>query len=172
MVSARGSARGAGGGSLVGLTFDLEGEEILNRQLSRFGEGVEDFSPAWNKMRDEFYEIERDQFTSQGSHSGGWRALAPGTVRQKRGRSVIMVDTRRLFKSLTGPGGENIARITPDTFTFGSRVFYGVFHQSTRARTRLPRRALIALNSEDKRALTKIMQGYLAGLAAQARSTT
>lgn len=151
-------------GGLVGLSMEVEGEELISRQLSRFGEGVKDFSPAWRKMIEELYHIERDQFESQGGHSGGWAGLAESTSRRK-GHEVIMVNTRRLFRSLTQSGGDNVADVTPNQLTFGSRVFYGVYHQSPAARTRLPRRPLIAFTNDDRTALVKILQAYLVDIA-------
>jgi len=151
-------------GGLVGLSMTVEGEELIARQLSRFGEGVKDFSPAFRTMVEELYQIERAQFETQGSKSGGWDALAPSTVKRK-GFDTIMVASRRLFKSLTQSGGDNVADVTPNQLTFGTRVLYGVYHQSPAARTRLPRRPVIAFTEEDKQALVKVLQEYLVGIA-------
>jgi len=153
----------------VALSLEVEGEELLGRMFSRFGEGVSDFSPAFVLMREELYQIERQQFETQGSRSGGWASLAESTVKRK-GFDTIMVASRRLFKSLTGSGGDNVADITPTQLTFGTKVPYGIYHQSPAPRVRLPRRPIIAFNDEDRKAMTKLMQRYLVGVAREAEA--
>src|SRR5205807_5567870 len=82
-------------------------------------------------------------FRSQGG-SDRWAPLAASTVAYKARHGLdprILHATLRLRKSLTTFDGEDhIFEITEDEMMVGSRTPYGIFHQSRRPRTRLPRR--------------------------------
>jgi len=77
-------------------------------------------------------------WTKQGFLLGGvpekWPPLAPATVIAKgtRGAGILRL-TDRLFNSVTGSGGENIAKMRRSSFgykyEFGTTVPYGEFHQ-------------------------------------------
>jgi hypothetical protein len=83
--------------------------------------------------------------------------------------------TERLYGSLVGaaPGassarglggrfiagaGDHIEEIRPDSLRWGSRVPYGVFHQSTAPRTKIPYRPPVRLQERQKREITKALQ--------------
>ena len=98
---------------------------------------------------------EREQFLSQVSPSGSsWEPLAPVTVARK-GFSAILIDTGRLFESVTTPNG------TRDTIwetsaagsylVFGTDVPYARFHQT--GTRKMPARPFMGISQKTERQL-------------------
>ena len=74
--------------------------------------------------------FERDMFLRQaGPDNVGWAPLSMWTILRK-GHATKLVDTTRLFNSLTAPGTEDTIWMTGDTWlTFGTSVEYSHYHQ-------------------------------------------
>lgn len=143
-------------------TFEVAGEEQVARRFTRYGENIRDMRPAFNKIKDRFFEGEQQQFQTEGGWgSGGWRPLsteepprggyAGWKARRYPGRPIMVV-SGKLKRSLTQPGAEgSIALVFPTSLTLGTRIPYAIYHQSTRPRTsNLPRRPLIELPSAER----------------------
>ena len=145
----------------VRLSFDFYGDVQLERTLARFDANVDDMTPAWEAMADEFAAIERRQFATQGRYaSGGWAPLSPRyaawKARHYPGKPILQREGD-LVESLTRrPFGIEV--ITPDTMVVGSDVEYGRYHQHGDG---LPRRRPVELRESDRRKLTKIAHRYL-----------
>ena len=152
----------------MAFTFQVEidGEEALRVAFSRFGEGVKDFTPAWNLIADDFNEMETNLFNSQGASGGkAWAPLAPSTLRRKKGPSILN-ETGALRRSLTRPGGHNIRKISKTEARLGTRDPKAMYHYyGTR---RMPRREPILITEVDRKRWIKLMQRHLVGLAQDA----
>jgi phage gpG-like protein len=151
-----------------------DGENVIRRELLRFEEGLDRPETALRAAGDVLREATEAQFETEGFHaSGGWPPLAASTVIAKRFRrsnlfgptdTHILVATGRLRDALTKKfDPEHIERIDSSgtSLTFGAVTPYGVYHQSERPRTRLPRRPPVAPNEDDKRRIVKDMQRAL-----------
>ena len=146
-------------------SLDIAGDKQLQRGLSRFGEDVKDLREPFREIVKDFHEIERKQFDSEGGYgSGGWKALAPSTLKQKERAgfpTTIMVRTGKLKESLISKTGDTVEEVRPLELRVGTEVSYAIYHQSTTPRTKLPRRPLIDLTEADKKRWMKIFQRYL-----------
>lgn len=147
------------------LTLKIEGfgETIVERKLTRFAENLEAPTGALEDIGTLLRQDVELQFDTEGGHaSGGWKALSEGRVRFKANHGLdprILRATGALFDSLTKKyDPAHIERLGPSSLTFGSTIFYGVYHQSSRPRTKIPYRPMIALTDTDKRNIVKTLQ--------------
>lgn len=145
------------------LTIEGYGETIIDRQLLRFEKILRDPTEMWGEVGALLRAIVEVQFETEGGHaSGGWPKLAESTVKRKAAKGQhpeILRATDHLRESLTRKfDPDHIEHPSANTLTFGSKVLYGIFHQSSAARTRLPFRPPIALSEIDKRDLVKEIQ--------------
>lgn len=143
--------------------ISVEGDVALQTKFSRFADKIDDWTPAWNLIAEDFYEMEENLFNSQGA-SGirGWAPLAPSTLRRKKGPSIL-VETGALRKSLTKPGGTNIRKLSRTEARLGSRDPKVAFHFfGTRT---MPRREPIQITEKDKKRWVKLVQRHLVSVA-------
>lgn len=150
---------------MIVLQVEGYGETVLRRQLTRFADNLEAPASALESVGLLMRESTAEQFSSQGGNSGGWQELADSTKQQKARLGLdprILHATGALVESLTQKfDPRHIERVSGDSLTFGSTVAYGVYHQSSRPRTRLPFRPPIALTENDKRRIVKTVQAAL-----------
>lgn len=69
------------------LTFELDGQKVLSRNLRILADGIQDMQPEFKEIGDMIEKSAQANFTNEGSESGGkWKNLSPATVkaRQKR----------------------------------------------------------------------------------------
>jgi phage gpG-like protein len=157
----------------------LDGAQIIDRKLDALEARISDVSPAWPAVVAVFREIARATFDTEGaSNAGGqWPALAPSTqkerVRQGYGAAhPILQRSQRLMRSVTQETGDTILVQTPRYLGIGSVVPYIAFHQSTRPRTKLPRRAVVDLTTDDRHELLRPIRQYLTGYDPTGRRQT
>jgi phage gpG-like protein len=150
------------------LTCEAFGEQTLSREIVRFKDRGMDMRPAFRKIHESFIGVEGYQFRTEGGLSGGWAPLAPSTVEAKAKAGLdprILHATHRLRDSLTTFEGEDhIYEARPDEMKVGSETPYGIFHQSTAPRTKLPRRPPVEIKETTKRRWIKYLQAYLMGV--------
>lgn len=148
------------------LSIETEGETVVDRMLVRFAENLATPQHALEEVGVIMREAVEKQFESEGGYaSGGWLPLKPATVAYKARHGYdphILRRTDRLMASLTRKfDGDHIERTTGDALIFGSRVPYGIFHQSSQPRTIIPFRPPVALTAADKREMVKRVQAAL-----------
>jgi phage gpG-like protein len=148
------------------LSITSEGETVVERQLMRFVGNLEHTGDALAEVGTIMRESVEKQFGTEGGYgSGGWPKLTPARIayKQKHGLDPhIMRATDRLMESLTRKfDADHIERPSTDSLTFGSTVPYGLFAQSSRARTKIPFRPPVAITTEDKRRMVKRVQAAL-----------
>jgi hypothetical protein len=146
------------------LTYLVAGEAQIDRILSRFGDAVDDLSPAYEEIADDFLEIEERQFLAEGK-GNAWAPLNPVYAARKKGPGILR-ETLALFHSLTRRGAPGaIRRITKDTMELGSSVTseggfpYPLAHAL--GTSKMPARPPIDLIESDKRRWTKMVQRHL-----------
>lgn len=110
----------------MNLTIDVFGDTQFSRELLRIGDRAEDMTPVFRELADDFLQMEREQFDSEGRHSGGWTPLKPSTIESKQRRGLdprILHATLALRKSLTvlGAAGQ-IRKISADELVLGTDV--------------------------------------------------
>lgn len=153
--------------------FELQlttfGEVTLHRELVRTSMRAQDMSPVLHTLADDFLNVERYQFASEGKLSGGWAPLAPSTVAHKAARGL---DPRRLHATLAlvhsltrKADPHHVRRISPDEMFVGSSVVsekgfpYPVAHQHGTGR--IPRRRVVEFSETRKRIWMKRLQRYI-----------
>ncbi len=153
--------------------MDIAGEAQLDRGIGRFADGVSDYRPIWPVIEDDFYAEEKAQFASEGAEGGErWQELSLEYAGWKEAHypgQPIMQRTGDLERSLTSGNDPNAVKIEErKTLTLGSRVPYGIYHQSLDPRSVLPRRPLIQLTNAFKAGTMRNLQAYLVQIATQA----
>jgi phage gpG-like protein len=150
----------------ITLSIESYGEKVVERVLSRFADDLAVPTVALQAIAGIMREETEAQFDTEGEHaSGGWKPLARSTLERKERLGLdhrILRATGRLFESLTQQAApDHIERLSGDSLVFGSAVPYGIYHQSSRPRTRLPYRPPVALNAEAKKRIVKTAQRAL-----------
>lgn len=137
------------------------GETIVKRSLARFGSNLLDWHDALDGVAAIMRESTEAQFDSEGAYaSGGWPPLALSTIKKRHddGHPILRV-TDALHDSLTRKFDPmHVEEASRDALRFGSLVHYGVYHQSTRPRTKIPYRPPVALTRADKTRIVKHLQ--------------
>jgi len=102
-------------------------------------------------------EVDAISFT--GSQAVGTQ-VAEGTVRRKRGRGSILVDSGALRGSLTQAGHpEQIVELGRDSLLYGTRVPYARFHQ--RGTRRMPARPPLVIRAVERANFAKRLRAYI-----------
>lgn len=152
----------------VEVYFEIDGDVQLARSISRFSENVKDLRPAFWNITKLFWNIEKQQFDTEGGHgSGGWQALSPKyeewKARNYPGKPILQ-RSGRLMQSLTGQTGDTVKQMEPLLLRLGTSVEYAIYHQQGTSRG-LPKRKPIELTESDKQAWVKEIQRWLVNMA-------
>lgn len=150
--------------------MEVAGSAEIDRGFDRFANLIDDWSPVWEPIADAFYAMERRQFATEGGEGEQWQPLAPGYAEWKAAHfpaMPILQRTGRLYASLTDRNSPDaVFDGGPRYLTLGSKVPYGVYHQSREPRSsHLPRRPEIVFSEQSKRALMRVMQMYAVQIA-------
>jgi len=91
-----------------------------------------DFSPSMGLMAEDIRQMVAEQFASAGAACGTpWAALAPSTLKRKRGGGGILQGTGALLDSLTDPDSpEHVEMIDSQSLTIGTGLPYATFQQT------------------------------------------
>lgn len=147
------------------ITITVDGVDQFNRAFSRLDANFDDLTPIWPDVRDYFWEIEKEQFDSEGEKggSGRWKSLSARYNKQKIKRygagKKILEASGTLMKSLTGNNPGTYYSTTKKEIAVGTTIPYGIYHQ--RGEGNLPKREPISLSNDQKRKLSKVIQGSL-----------
>lgn len=151
-------AQGKGGAFF---SFSIDGVEEFNRGFNRIEQEIDDLRSVWPEVAKEFYQIEVEQFESEGSvgQSGKWAALSPAYAKYKAVKfpnQPILRATNSLFDAMTSldaPG--SIFRPEQSQLTIGANLDYSIYHQRGSG---LPQRKVISMNEAQKRRIQKAIQ--------------
>lgn len=154
--------------SPVRITFEIDGKAQFDRVFRRLDENFKDLSPIWDDVRDAFWNIEEDQFQSEGAkgRSGRWAPLSPKYEKQKIARygtfaviAGVLIASENLYKSMTRETAHTVYRKDKKSMTVGTNLPYAAYHQ--RGAGRLPKREIISLSEKNKKDLQKSIQESL-----------
>ncbi len=151
------------------IRITMLGDVVLARALSRFGEGVQDFSPIWPQIQENFASLEAEQFATQGSRGGApWPPLSPDYDTWKRkyfpGRSIMQL-TYALWGEVAVQGGL-LVEAAPKHLRLTVTAPYAIYHQQGRGRN--PVRKIVELTEADKMTWVKYVQNYVYDKAKEA----
>ena len=151
----------------IGFVFEIEGERLMDRRLSRFGENITDLRPFWTVLIADLRKIEKEQFSSEGSRSRAWLPLSYKYFKWKMRKfpgTKTLERTGRLRDSLIGKTADSIVEVAKLEMRFGTSVPYAGRHQTgsiaSASRGRLPRRRPIDINEGDRRRWMKLLQRF------------
>lgn len=144
---------------MIKLDIKLTGAESLSRILMMESDKLNDFRKPLKRCADLLLKEIKINFQTQGGLVNGWTPLAQSTIegrlRKGYGASPILVNTGRYRDSFYDNVNKSRAII-------GSRdVEYHKYHQSTKPRTRLPRRPTLFLREQSKREMVRYFQEYI-----------
>lgn len=144
---------------MIHFTAEVLGDRILDRAFNRIDGYISDFRNIWPAITKRFYEIEQEQFDTEGARgrAGRWKPLTPAYKRWKEvhfpGEPILQRE-HDLFESMTSPDApDSIYRPDKTELTIGTKVPYAKHHQKTRP--------IISLIERDKRDMQKDIQAEL-----------
>ncbi len=124
---------------------------------------LRDLSPAWRVVLAYLRRATAEQFASQGGRSGSqWQPLTLAYSKQKARRfpgQPILRASDQLYRSLVEQTGDSVAIVEPMSLTYGTRRFYGRFHQ--RGDRPQPKRQFLAVIERDKAEIKKTVRLHL-----------
>ena len=141
------------------LSWSIEGTTELSRVLIGVSDNLKDFTQPFNDSADYLKRtFSTDVFQTQGRAIGErWKRLSPATVAAKARKGQYggpLVATGLMQQSFHSV-------VSSDRAVIFNTAPYFKFHQSKDARTRLPRRVMMALADPQKEAIVRFFQAYL-----------
>jgi len=139
---------------LFQFTFRTTPDEAqFSRAFSRFGNNISDFSRPFEQIADNFYEGEKEMFSSQGGAAGGWAKLSPQYAEWKArnypGRPILQ-RTGAMMESFTGRSGPfSRFSLSPKRLEMGADTPYAGYHQ--KGMGKMPKREVVKLTERQKR---------------------
>ncbi|MGR3219394.1 MAG: hypothetical protein ACUZ8H_06190 [Candidatus Anammoxibacter sp.] len=132
------------------MSYIIENDAEFKRAIQDAGKKVSDLRRAWTDISRDWRKSNTAQFSLLGT--GLYPPLSPEYKKRKAKLfpgKPILVATERLKKSVTSKGSpDHINVIVKSGFTFGTRVPYGIFHQSDAPRKTLPLRKFLFIGPE------------------------
>ena len=148
----------------LGLDVQAVGDDAASKTLTQMAKRGEDPRPAFKTISAELLEAEVKWFRSDGE--GTWPALAEATLLAKLDRgqpSTPLIATGMLARSLTKKTGGSgaIRSATRSRMRFGSKVYYGAFHQRG---DHVPRRnPLVPVDQRTRRRMIDEVRSFMLG---------
>lgn len=144
----------------AGLRLRLEIEDTGHtvRKVKEMGYRAEEARPVLRMIKHLMEVGAEEQFVSEGARSSEhWKQDLPATVQQKLAEGAdarTEIRTGDLARSILGGGDNNtIHRLTKQSTTFGTKVFYSVYQGHTRR--------LLALTRSDADRWSELMVRYI-----------
>ena len=148
---------------MIHFTAEVAGDVQLDRAFNRVEQEISDFRDFWPGVILAFYEIETEQFATEGARgaSGQWAALSPAykifKEREFPGKTILR-RTDALYESMTGPDAlDSILRPEQNELTIGSALPYALIQHK--------KRPIISLSEDNKRKIVKSIQRRLVEFA-------
>lgn len=131
-------------------SYTIENDREFQRQIENALEKVNDLRIAFTLIAKDWRKSNKSQFMLRGS--GQYPPLSARYAQQKRkkyGNKPILVATGRLRDSVSGQlTGDSIQHITKKSLVMGTRVPYGIYHQSDAPRRVIPLRKFLFIGPE------------------------
>jgi len=146
------------------INITITGAEAISSRISGIISRLADLTPAFETIRGSFWDIEEEQFSSEGGFSGGWQQLSPGYDAWKKtvapGMPILQL-SGDLMRSLTGQSDGTIAEISPMEARFGTSFSRGLEHQT--GKDRLPARPPLEITDEHRQQWVQLIEQYING---------
>lgn len=143
-------------------------ENLLKARFSRLDFRMKDMKPVFKGLIDTFRKEISMQFNTEGAHGGHpWQQLASSTVLDRiskgfPGEHPILQRTGRLRDSLTEENHiDACGGITARGFVIGTQVPYAKYHQSSRPRKKLPRRAFMFITNQFRLTIVRAIHRFV-----------
>ena len=106
--------------------------QTLENSLKLLQAQLGDLSPSMGLIAEDFRQMVADQFASAGAAGGTpWAALAPSTLKRKRGDGGILQDSGALLASLTDlEAPDHVEAIGNLSLAIGTDLPYATFQQT------------------------------------------
>lgn len=140
------------------LSFSIEGEKQLSRNLLILADRIQDWTPAFRETASSLKAVfEEDVFKTQGGAIGEhWSPLSAAYAHKKAqmypGKGILEA-TGRMKSGFMAEFKSNYAKVW-------NEVEYFKYHQSNKPRSKLPRRVMMKLDNSQKTMVIKIFQSY------------
>lgn len=154
-------------------SYTIENDDKLRAALKDASDVVTDFRLPFGLILKDFYKSQQAIFKLSGPGQyppfQGKKNPATGHTRYQDAKIKkvgfdypLLVRTGKLAQSLLGPSNPgSISNITKLSLSFGSSVWYGIFHQSDEPRSKIPLRKFLFIGPEAPRFATSEQQGRL-----------
>jgi phage gpG-like protein len=163
-------------------SYVLENDRVFKQALKDASEIVSDLRVPFGLISRDFYRSERAIFKLKGpgqyppfknsirttaASPRNEKDLSKSPYQQRKLKKFgfdypLLVATGRLAASITTPSAPgSINQITKLSFTVGTSISYGIFHQSDQARTKIPQRKFVFIGPEAPRFANSDQQGRL-----------
>lgn len=142
--------------------LDMQGATDVFRKFEKAAVDAENTLGAMADIAANMVEAEDSLFMSQGRRGGGSWAPIKFDTEFRKGSSIILVDTGRLYESLTKIGSpDQILVIRPTEVEFGTNVPYANIHQTGAPRRNIPKRPIIRFTAGDRQRWVDILEKHL-----------
>lgn len=149
---------------VIATSYVLENDRQFAEALESAASKVSDLSFAMRRIKDDWFKSNKTIFNLKGS--GLYPPLSPKYQEQKDqrfGRRLpIMVASGRLRDSVSGrPNSDSIVKVGKLTLIMGTKVPYGIYHQSDAPRFKIPLRKFLFIGPEAPRTAPSAVTGRL-----------
>lgn len=140
------------------LSWSIEGEQQLARNLRGVKESMGDWTPAFRKTAKDLQAIfANDVFQTKGKAvDEDWPPLKPTYLAQKRKQGYSdepLIKTGKMQKAFK-------SKFKPDSAKIWNAIQYSMYHQSNKPRSKLPRRVMMKLGNDQKELVVKIFHTH------------
>ncbi len=124
---------------MLRFTLNVVNAKKLDLAFTGLMAQTKDWRKLWPAVINQIVQIETNQFATVGAlgEHGEWAALSADYAERKKkewGEKPILQATERLRSSLVEKTGDTVEELEPLKMRFGTRVPYGIYHQTGTAR--------------------------------------
>lgn len=142
-------------------SYSVGNDALFQRKIIAATRVVEDLRFAFSEISRDWFKSNITQFSLKGS--GQYPPLSPAYAERKArlfGSKPILVATGKLRDSVTGgTNKDSINRIGKQSLVVGTKVEYGIYHQSDKPRRIIPLRKFLFLGPEAPRSAPSEITG-------------
>lgn len=140
------------------ISWKIEGEQQLLRNLRGISETMGSWKPAFKTVAKDLKDVfANDVFDTEGrAIEENWDKLKPKYLAQKRRdgySSETLVRTGKMKESFKSLAKVNSAKVW-------NAIAYAKYHQSNKARSKIPRRIMMKLGNDQKAMVVKIFHTH------------
>jgi phage gpG-like protein len=160
-------------GGFISVSFKVEGQKEISRNLATWGAKIETMAPAWERVADDLEGDFALNMAQEGGYFGTfskWAPLKPSTVKDRTrkgygGAHPILWRTGALANSLFKGAGSHVRKVGDNSLEVGSDLFYAGFHQS--GTRKMVARKVVGISSKRRTEIVKRLNEYIMDIARQ-----